>query len=105
MAYIQIGNQTITAAKITLMLAGFQMLPQLCRLLIIERAIAPIELTKEESISAIEQYQHKNQLTTPEAIASILKHYGMSEAQLETVATREIKIEKFKQATWGHKRN
>ncbi|MDZ8141000.1 MAG: peptidylprolyl isomerase [Nostoc sp. DedQUE04] len=100
---IQFGNQTITQAEIPQLLAGFQMLPQLCRLLIVEKAIALTELTIEEKSLVIEQFYQNNQLTTPEAIAKALKHYSMSLEQLEAVATRELRIEKFKQATWGTK--
>lgn len=100
---LQFGNHSISAAEALSVLAGYQMLPQLCRLLIIEEAIAPIQLSQEETNSAIEQFYQKNQLTTAEAIAATLKHYCMSEAQLQALATRELKIEKFKQATWGSK--
>jgi parvulin-like peptidyl-prolyl isomerase len=110
MAHLLIGNQIITSAEIVHLLAGYQMLPQLCRLVIIERAItslssanAGFELTPSEKIGVIEQFYQNNQLTTPEAIAKALKHYSMSLEQLEAVAMRELKIEKFKQATWGTK--
>ncbi|WP_318670578.1 hypothetical protein [Nostoc flagelliforme] len=103
MAHLSIGNQTITQAEIPHLLAGFQMLPQLCRLLIIEGAISLIELTPSEKLGVIEQFYQNNQLTTPQAIAKTLKHYSMSLEQLEAVAARELRIEKFKIATWGTK--
>jgi hypothetical protein len=53
MAYIQLGNQTIPAAEALTLLAGYQMLPQLLRFLIIDQAIAPYELTPSEKTSAI----------------------------------------------------
>ncbi|BAY42038.1 hypothetical protein NIES2111_64340 (plasmid) [Nostoc sp. NIES-2111] len=100
---LQFGNRTISATEIVSVLAGYQMLPQLCRLLIVEEAIAPYSLAPEEETSAIEQFYQKNQLTTAESIAATLKHYCMSEAQLQALATRELRIEKFKIATWGSK--
>ncbi|MDM9384720.1 peptidylprolyl isomerase [Chlorogloeopsis sp. ULAP01] len=107
---LQFGNQTITAAEALKLLAGYQMLPQLCRFLIIDQAItslssanAPILLLSEEKTSAIEQYYENNQLTTPAQREAWLKHYGMSGEQLESLATRELRIEKFKQAIWGSK--
>lgn len=103
MAYIQLGNQTIPAAEALTLLAGYQMLPQLLRFLIIDQAIAPCELTPSEKTSAIEQYKQKNQISTPEAHRSALQRFCMTEAQLEDNATRELRIEKFKQATWGSK--
>ncbi|WP_414528828.1 peptidylprolyl isomerase [Nodularia chucula] len=100
---LQFGNQTIIAAELLPMLAGYQMLPQLCRFLIIDQAIASIELTPEEKTSTIEQFYQNYQITTKETKASALKQNAMNEAQLETAATRELRIEKFKQATWGQK--
>ncbi|MBD2468814.1 peptidylprolyl isomerase [Nostoc sp. FACHB-145] len=79
------------------------MLPQLCRWLIVEHEIASIILSAEEKATAWQQFSQKNQLTTSEQIASTLKYYGMSEAQLEELATRELKIEKLKIAKWGAK--
>jgi parvulin-like peptidyl-prolyl isomerase len=103
MAHLSIGNHIISQAEIVDLLAGYQMLPQLCRLVITERAISPFELTLEEKECVIEQFYQTNQLTTVEAQAKVLKHYSMNLEQLEAVATRELKIEKFKQATWGTK--
>jgi parvulin-like peptidyl-prolyl isomerase len=103
MAHLKIGNHTITQAEIPHLLAGFQMLPQLCRSVIVEGAIAGFELTPSEKLGVIEEFYQNNQPTTAEAVAKVLKHYSMSLEQLEGVATRELKIEKFKQATWGTK--
>lgn len=89
MAHLSIGNQTISQAEIPHLLAGFQMLPQLCRLVIIEKAIADFELTPSERECVIEQFYQNNQLTTPEAQTKALKHYSMSLEQLEAVAMRE----------------
>ncbi len=103
MSYIQLGNQFLSAAEALTLLASYQMLPQLCRWLIVEKEIASINLTQAEKTCAIEQFYQKNQMLTPDAIASTLKHYAMNQAQLEALATREVKIEKYKVATWGTK--
>jgi hypothetical protein len=72
MAHIEFGNQIINAAQVLKLLAGYQMLPQLCRLLIIDRAIAGVQLTPEEKANTIEQFYQKNQLTTPSSISILL---------------------------------
>jgi parvulin-like peptidyl-prolyl isomerase len=100
---LQIGDQTITAGEIFSKLAGYQMLPQLCRELIIEKAITGVEITPEEKKQSIEKFYTKNQLTTPEAVDAVLKRHCMTTVQLEALATKELRIEKFKQATWGEK--
>lgn len=111
MAHIQIGNRIIKETNVLSLLAEYQMLPQLRRFLIIDEAIsqwehwavAAVEFTTLEKTAAINQFYHKNQLTTPEVRQAALNHFGMTEAQLEAAAIRELKIEKFKQATWGSK--
>ncbi|KYC37627.1 hypothetical protein WA1_39890 [Scytonema hofmannii PCC 7110] len=100
---LQFGNRTITEAEVFRLLAEYQMLPQLCRSMIIDSAIAPVTLTVEERKSAQEQFYQKNQITTPELLQTWLLTYGMTTEQLEALATKELRIEKFKMATWGAK--
>lgn len=98
---IQIGNRTITAEEIIPLLASYQMLPQLWREMIIDQAIAPIECTPEEKASAYDQFCKKHQLTTQPELKAWLERYSMTYKQLHALATRELRIAKFKQATWG----
>lgn len=100
---LQIGNRTITSAEIIPLLAGYQMLPQLLREIIIDQAIAPIACTPEEKASAFEQFYKKNQLTTEAERRATLERYSITPEQLEAWVTRELRILKFKQATWGHR--
>jgi parvulin-like peptidyl-prolyl isomerase len=101
MAYIQLGNQTITAAEVISLLASYQMLPQLQRELIINKAIAEVELTPEEKSSTISKFYQNNQIITPAALDAVLQRYCMTVEQLEALATKELRVEKFKQTTWG----
>lgn len=67
------------------------------------RAIACVQLNLEEKALAIEQFYQKNQLTTSNAVSVALEQLCITQTQLEENATRELRIEKFKQATWGQK--
>lgn len=100
---LQVGNCIITEAEIIPLLAGYQMLPQLLREIMIDQAIAPIACTPEEKVSALEQFYQKNQLTTQTERHAWLEGYGITPEHLEALATRELRVEKFKQATWGHR--
>ena len=60
---LHFGNRTITAEEIIPLLAGYQLLPQLLRELIIDEAIAPIKCTPEEEDTARQQFYTQNQLT------------------------------------------
>jgi parvulin-like peptidyl-prolyl isomerase len=103
MAYVQVGTQTIDSAEMINLLAGYRMIPQLLREIILDQAIADIGLTLEERTKGIEHFYNRNQLTTPEAKKAVLQRYGINLEQLETGAIRDIRIEKFKQINWANK--
>lgn len=108
---IQIGNRTITASELISLLATYQMLPQLQRELIIDEAIEQnshsekvvIECTPEEVAQAKQQFYAEKQFKNEEDIQVWIARQGLTPEQLEVITTRKLKIEKFKQATWGNK--
>ena len=100
---LQVGKRTITSAEIIPLLTSYQMLSQFLREFIIDQAIAPIEFTPQEQASAFEQFEEKHlPLTTQTECSTTKKRYGMTDEQLEALATRELRISKFKENTWGH---
>ncbi|MGB3205118.1 MAG: peptidylprolyl isomerase [Crinalium sp.] len=100
---VEIGSIKIATSEILTMLANYQMLPQFIQSIIIEQAIADIECTAEEKTAAIQKFCEKNQITSEEVLSSWLDICGIAPEKFETVATKELKIEKFKLATWGNK--
>ncbi|MEH2010938.1 peptidylprolyl isomerase [Nostoc sp.] len=107
---IQIGNRTITASELISLLASYQMLPQLQRELILDEAIdqssrsANLAIsTPEEVAQAKQQFYAEKQFKNEEDIQAWMAHQGVTPEQLEVIITRKLKIEKFKQATWGNK--
>ncbi|MGK7875053.1 MAG: peptidylprolyl isomerase [Xenococcaceae cyanobacterium] len=99
---LQIGDQIITAEKILPLLAQYQMLPQLAREIIIDQAIANIECTPEEQTIARQKFYQQHQITTEAQIQAWVEQRGMTLEQLEKLTQRGLKLEKFKQATWGN---
>lgn len=100
---LQASNQVIPSEEIIPLLVSYELLPQLLRGRIIDQAIASIECTLEETASSCQQFYQKHQLTSETDHQAWLACYDMSPKQLESLATRELKIRKFKQVTWGHK--
>jgi parvulin-like peptidyl-prolyl isomerase len=100
---LQIGNHTITADELIPLLASYQMLPRLLAEFVIDRAISSIECTHEEIASNYQQFCQKNQLAKETERQAWLDLHGMCLAQLEALATRWLKIEKFKRTKWGNK--
>jgi parvulin-like peptidyl-prolyl isomerase len=102
-AILQVGKRTIAAEEIISLLAGYQLLPQLLRELVIDEAITYVKCTSEEIADAYQQFYEQNQLTEEVAKQAWLQRYDMTLEQLERLAIRKLKTEKFKQANWGHK--
>lgn len=99
---LQIGNRLYTAEEVVGLVEKYNMLPQLMREVIVDEAIASIECTPEEQAIACQVFYEQNQLTTPEAEAAWLAQQGWIAGQLVAKVTRALKINKFKQATWGN---
>lgn len=102
-ATLQVGNRTITAEEIIPLLSNYRMLPQLFRESIIDQAITSFTCTTEETANACQQFYLQNRLTSETERQAWLKQNRMTLEQLESLITRGLRIEKFKQATWGHR--
>ncbi|MEA5513946.1 peptidylprolyl isomerase [Nodularia sp. UHCC 0506] len=99
----KLSEQTITAPELISLLAGYQMLPQIYRELLIDQAITCIECSPEEVEQAQQEFYTAHSLTNPQQIENWLKLNHIAPAQLQGIATRKLRLEKYKLATWGHK--
>ncbi len=102
-AVLQLGNRTITAEEVIPLLVGYRMLPQFVGEMIIDQAIAAIDCTPEEKTIACQEFGGQNHLTTDAKRQAWLQQHCMTPEQLDNLAVRQLKLEKFKQATWGNK--
>ncbi|QLE59176.1 peptidylprolyl isomerase [Nostoc sp. TCL26-01] len=100
---LQIGNRTIQSSELIPLLASYQLLPQLLRELIIDEAITPIKCEAEELAQAKQRFFAEKQLAQEADIQAWMAHQGLSIEQLEHLLMRKIRLEKYKQDTWGHK--
>ncbi|WP_193199000.1 glycosyltransferase [Nostoc sp. MG11] len=107
-ALIQVNNQTVTAQEIIPLLSRYQLLPKLQQELLIDQAMsttgfayAPFNCTPEEQAKCCQDFCAKHQLMSEAERLSWLEQQGMTETQFLDLATRNLRIEKFKQATWG----
>lgn len=100
---LQIGNQTLTSEDLIPLLTRYQLLPQLQREILIDQAIADITCTPEETAVACQHFYQHQQLTSEADQQGWLKRHNMQPTDLEAIATRKSRIEKFKRATWDHK--
>lgn len=100
---LQIGNRNIQASELIPLLANYQLLPQLLRELIIDEATAAVECKPEELAQAKQRFYADKQLSQETDIQAWLVQQGLSAEQLDNIIVRKIKLEKYKQATWGAK--
>jgi parvulin-like peptidyl-prolyl isomerase len=100
---LQIGKRTIKASELTSLLASYQMLPKLLRELVLDEAVELIECTPDEVTQTQQEFYAEHQLKNEADVRAWMAYYNLSPVHLETIVTRRLKIEKFKQATWGKK--
>lgn len=99
----KIGETIIKAEEIPALLKRYQLMPQFMREVIIDGAIAEITCTQEERAAALEKFAAQHQLTSAEAKQAWLASHNLTEEELQAMAERPVKIEKYKQATWTNK--
>lgn len=85
------------------LLVQYHLIPNLIYESIIDRAIEPFSCTVAETTAAVQQFYALRELTSADSQQAWRSHYGLSAAAIAQMATRPLRIEKFKQATWGHK--
>lgn len=100
---LEFEGRAFTAEEIALLLAKYQMLPKLGQEIIIDRTVESIVCTEEEKTQAYELLCQQYQLTGEEQIQKWLNRHGMTKEQLEALAVKKIKIEKYKEENWGNK--
>jgi parvulin-like peptidyl-prolyl isomerase len=93
---------TVNNQNIIPLLTGYQMMPQLLRERIIDRAIALIECTSEEIDRAYQEFFQTNQINSETKLKNWLQRNNMTVHQLELTVIRPLKIKKFKQQKWGN---
>jgi parvulin-like peptidyl-prolyl isomerase len=100
---MQLGNRALNADDLIPLLSEYHLLPHLLRESIVDQAIAPFTCTPEETETACQRFFQQHQLDTAAQQQAWIERYGMTQTHLESAVTRQLRIEKFKQATWGHK--
>lgn len=71
--------------------------------MVIDRAIDPFTVTAPERELALLQFYQQHQLDSAAAIETWLQLNHLAADEIESVALRSLRIEKFKLKTWGSK--
>jgi parvulin-like peptidyl-prolyl isomerase len=99
---IQTENHIFQAEEIIPLLTKYNMLSRFVCESIIDRAIESIELTPEETTEECWHLAKQHQLNTATARHDWVARRSLSQLQFIELATRNLKIEKFKQAKWDN---
>lgn len=101
---LQVGDIIITPQNIFPLLAEKQMIAPLAREIILDQAIAEIECTPEETAMAEQQFFMQMQLdpNNTQLLQTWLDRNYLTREQLQERILRGIRLEKYKQQTWGN---
>lgn len=100
---LQIGSDLLRTGDLLPLLAQYQLLPKLTQEMLIDRAIAEIPCTPEETANAVAALCQQNQWPSPLEARTVLAKQGIPPEQLELLAVRNLKIERFKQENFAKK--
>ncbi|MEO0835592.1 MAG: peptidylprolyl isomerase [Cyanobacteria bacterium J06642_3] len=98
---LEIDNQIYTAEDLVPLLTQYQILPKLAQEILTDKAIADIKCSDEENASIFDQFCQQNQLTSEEQVQDWLSKQGMSREQLQSLITKKLRIDKYKQEKWS----
>ena len=93
----------IPPSDIPALLRRYQMMPQLLREIVIDRAIAKYECTPEEKEDTWKKTCELHKLGSDEEIEAWLKKQGMTREEAEATIVRPLLVGKYKQEKWGHR--
>jgi hypothetical protein len=85
------------------LLERYRMMPQLLQELIVDRAIANIHCTSEDLDAAFQAFCAQHECGDEETLLRWMQANHLTRPQLKFQLVREVKVEKFKQETWGGK--
>jgi parvulin-like peptidyl-prolyl isomerase len=100
---LRVGQQTITSADMMPLLARYNLLPQLIREILIEQAIAPVNLTSAEMDAACAAFYESQQVSDPELRQQWLQQTGYSAQQIVELVSRPLRLQRLKESRWGNR--
>ena len=98
---LEVDNQVYTAEDLVPLLTQYQILPKLAQEILTDKAIADIQCTDEENTQIFDQFCQQNQLKSEEQVQAWLDKQGMNRAQLQNLITKKLRIDRYKEETWG----
>lgn len=98
---LKINDRLINNDELLSILGQHLMLPQLAKEIIIADATKEIECTAEEKEISKQRFLEENQIKSETDLQKWFNQTGVKPEQLEDLTIRKLKVEKFKEQTWG----
>ncbi|QCS48017.1 peptidylprolyl isomerase (plasmid) [Picosynechococcus sp. PCC 11901] len=101
---VAIGGQELGPVEVTKLLTKYGLWPRLAAEIILDQAMEEtgnLDVNETEIQITVNQWMQKQGIQSEAELKNWLARNGLDEAEMVAVATRPLKIEKFKQVTWG----
>ncbi|TAF55147.1 MAG: peptidylprolyl isomerase, partial [Oscillatoriales cyanobacterium] len=100
---LYVGDRAIRTDTIPTLLKRYELLPKFIEELAIDEAIEEYDCTAEEKQQALLEICQRYKLTNLEEQQQWMEERGLKASEVEVMATRSQRIQKFKEAKWGRK--
>lgn len=100
---LYVGDRAIPTDTIPTLLKQYELLPKFIEELAIDEAIEEYDCTHEEKQQALLEICQRHKLTNLEEQQQWMEQRGLNAREVEIMATRSLRIQKFKEAKWGKK--
>ncbi|HEY9658798.1 MAG TPA: peptidylprolyl isomerase [Allocoleopsis sp.] len=98
---LELAHCVFTSEELIPLLSQYNLIPQLLCEIIVDQAIASITCDPQEIEQACQSFYQRWQLNSAEKQQAWRSKYGLNQQQFQALATRTLRVEKFKQMTWG----
>jgi parvulin-like peptidyl-prolyl isomerase len=99
----QLIQGTMTVPTMTTLLHQYDLLPKLLQELLIDQEIADITVAPEALQLACQQFYAAHGITSEVARQAWMEQSGMSHDRLQAQLQRNLRLDIYKQKTWGHR--
>ena len=100
MELLKIGDRTVNADAVMPILGKFGLLPRLIQELMIDEAVADIELNPEEAKAAEADFCKRHQINSADDAKAWAQQRFSTPELIRTLATREMRLAKFKRTSF-----
>ena len=104
-AILYLDDQPIAAEQLLGLLRRQGQIPSLVRELVVDQALATVELSPEEEDQQLQAFRAQRQLETEEAFVGFLQASQLDETLLLQMVTRPERVVRYREERWGPRAN